>query len=96
VKARNSGTRSGADVIQLYVHDGHSKIDRPEHELKAFNRVRLNAGESKTVSFALDRSAFEYWNPSTKQWTLDPGSFEIQIGASSRDIRLKTPVQIAR
>ena len=59
-------------------------------------RIELNPGESKTVEFTLNNSAFQYWNPSTKQWTLDPGTFEIQIGASSRDIRLKAPVQIKR
>jgi len=96
VKVRNTGQRAGAEVVQLYVHDGHSKIDRPVHELKAFHRIELNPGESKTVEFTLNNSAFQYWNPSTKQWTLDPGTFEIQIGASSRDIRLKAPVQIKR
>jgi beta-glucosidase len=94
VVVRNTGHRPGAEIVQLYIHDGHSKVDRPIHELKAFSRVELSPGESKTVQFALPRSAFEYWSPQTKQWTLDPGSFEIQIGASSRDIRLKIPVQI--
>jgi beta-glucosidase len=96
LQVKNTGQRAGAEVVQLYVHDGHSKIDRPAHELKGFSRVELNPGESKTVHFVLDRSAFEYWSPETKQWTLDPGSFEIQVGASSRDIRLKAPVQISR
>jgi len=93
VKVRNTGQRAGAEVVQLYVHDGHSKIDRPAHELKAFDRVELKAGESQTIQFKLDNSAFEYWSPQTKAWTLDPGTFEIQIGASSRDIRLKAPVK---
>ena len=96
INVRNTGQRSGADVVQLYVHDGHSKIDRPAHELKGFSRVELNPGESKTIELQLDNSAFQYWSPTTKQWTLDPGTFEIQVGASSRDIRLKAPVQIGR
>jgi len=96
VNVKNSGPRAGAEVVQLYVHDGHSKIDRPIHELRGFSRVELNPGESKSVEFKLDPSAFEYWDPQIKQWTLDPGTFEIQIGESSRDIRLKTPVQITR
>lgn len=91
---KNTGQRAGAEVVQLYVHDGHSKIDRPSRELKGFSRVELNPGESKPVNLTLDRSALEYWSPQTKQWTLDPGTFEIQIGASSRDIRLKAPVEI--
>ena len=94
LKVKNSGSRAGAEVVQLYVHDGHAKIDRPEHELKAFSRVELKPGESQTVKLQLDRSAFEYWSPQTKAWTLDPGTFEMQVGASSRDIRLKAPVEI--
>jgi beta-glucosidase len=90
VVVRNTGSRAGAEVVQLYVHDGHSKIDRPIHELKAFNRVELKPGESKTLQFHLGRSAFEYWSPQNRQWTFDPGRFEVQVGASSRDIRLRT------
>jgi beta-glucosidase len=96
LKVRNTGQRAGAEVVQLYVHDGHAKIDRPEHELKAFSRVDLKPGETKTVALQLNRSAFEYWSPQTKEWTLDPDTFEIQVGASSRDIRLKAPIEITR
>jgi len=96
LKVKNSGSREGAEVVQLYVHDSHAKIDRPAHELKAFSRVDLKSGESKTIQLKLDKSAFEYWSPQTKEWTLDPGTFEIQIGASSRDIRLKASLEIAR
>jgi len=94
LKVKNSGSRAGAEVVQLYVHDGHAKIDRPAHELKAFSRVELQPGESQTIKLQLDRSAFTYWSPQQKEWTLDPGTFEIQVGASSRDIRLKAPVEI--
>jgi beta-glucosidase len=92
VNIRNNGQRAGAEVVQLYVHDGHSKIDRPVHELKGFQRVELKPGESKTVSFKLDRAALSYWNPATKAWQADPGTFEVQVGASSRDIRLRAPL----
>jgi beta-glucosidase len=96
VTIKNTGKREGAEVAQLYVHDGHSKIDRPTHELKAFNRVELKPGESQTVKFELDHSAFEYWSPKTKAWTAEPGTFEIQLGASSRDIRLRAPLKLTR
>jgi beta-glucosidase len=92
VKVRNTGSRAGAEVVQLYVHDGHAKIDRPTHELKAFNRVELKPGESQTVRFKLTNPAFEYWSPQTKEWTMGSGPFEVQVGASSRDIRLKAEV----
>jgi beta-glucosidase len=92
VNVRNTGNRAGAEVVEVYVHDGHSKMDRPIHELKAFNRVELKPGEMKTVQFSLQDSAFSYWSPEKKDWMMDPGTFEIQVGASSRDIRLKAPV----
>jgi beta-glucosidase len=54
---RNTGSRRGAEVVELYVSDGHSKVDRPTHELKGFRRVELNPGESQTLQFAPDRGA---------------------------------------
>jgi beta-glucosidase len=94
VLVKNTGSRAGAEVVELYVHDGHAKIDRPVHELKAFKRVQLKPGETKTVAFTLDRDAFSYWNPATKAWHADAGTFEVQVGASSRDIRLKGPIAL--
>jgi beta-glucosidase len=94
LKVRNIGTRAGAEVVQLYVHDGHAKIDRPVHELKGFKRVELKPGESSLVSFVLNRADFSYWNPVTKAWQADPGTFEVQVGASSRDIRLTAPAEL--
>jgi beta-glucosidase len=91
MQVRNTGSRPGAEVVELYVHDGHSKIDRPAHELKGFKRVELKPDESQTLRFILDRAAFSYWDPATHAWTADPGEFDIQIGASSRDIRLRAP-----
>jgi beta-glucosidase len=91
---RNTGSRPGAEVVQVYVHDGHSKIDRPAHELKGFARVDLKPGESHELLIRLDRSAFSYWSPEKKYWVLEPGTFEVQVGASSRDIRLKDQVEL--
>ena len=84
---KNTGTRAGAEVIQMYIRDLHSKIDRPAHELKAFRRVPLKPGESRLVHFTIDRDALSYWSPTKKGWVAEPGEFEVQIGASSRDIR---------
>lgn len=92
VDIRNRGKRAGAEVVQLYVHDGHSKIDRPVRELKGFQRVELKPGESRTVTFKLDQASLSYWNPATKTWQAEPGAFEVQVGASSRDIRLRAPL----
>ncbi|HSZ17601.1 MAG TPA: glycoside hydrolase family 3 C-terminal domain-containing protein, partial [Terracidiphilus sp.] len=91
---RNTGARAGAEVVELYVHDGHAKIDRPAHELKGFQRVELEPGETKAVEFSLDGAALSYWDPAMKAWHADPGTFEIEVGASSRDIRLRAPLKL--
>jgi beta-glucosidase len=94
VKVRNTGTRAGAEVVEVYVHDDHSRIDRPVRELKAFDRVELKPGETRTVQFSLQNPAFSYWSPEKNDWVMDPGTFEVQVGSSSRDIRLKKPVAL--
>ena len=94
VNVRNTGMRAGAEVVQLYIHDGHPKIDRPAHELKAFSRVELKPGETKTVQLTLDRAALSYWDPTTHSWKADPGTFEVQVGSSSRDIHLRAPLEL--
>ncbi|HUX27375.1 MAG TPA: glycoside hydrolase family 3 C-terminal domain-containing protein, partial [Terracidiphilus sp.] len=96
LKVTNTGKRAGAEVVQLYIHDGHSKIDRPTHELKGFTRVELVPGQSKLVYFSLDRAALSYWSPEMMDWTADPGTFEIQVGSSSRDIALRAPLVLAK
>lgn len=96
VDVKNTGAREGAEVVELYVHDGHAQIDRPAHELKAFSRVNLKPGEKKTVRFWLDRAALSYWSPDKKAWVAEPGTFEVQVGASSRDIRLRAQLVLKR
>ncbi len=91
---KNDGPRAGADVVQLYIHDPHSKIDRPVRELKGFRRVPLNPGETRAVHFTIDRDALSYWSPQQKAWVAEPGTFEVQIGASSHDIRLTAPLTL--
>jgi beta-glucosidase len=92
----NTGSQTGAEVVELYVHEDHAQIDRPVHELKAFQRVELQPGETKTVEFTLNRPALSYWDPKSKDWQIDPGTFEVQIGASSRDIRLRAPLRFGQ
>jgi len=96
LKVTNTGKRSGAEVVQLYIHDGHAKIDRPVHELKGFARVELAPGQSKTVQFNINRAALSYWSPDKKEWTAAPGAFEVEVGASSRDIRLRAPLVLKK
>jgi beta-glucosidase len=89
LRIHNSGSRSGAEVVELYVHDGHSSVDRPIQELKGFQRVNLAAGETKVVHFTLDRSAMAFYSTAKKDWVTEPGQFDVLVGFSSRDIRLK-------
>ncbi len=89
VQVKNSGSRAGAEVVELYVHDGHSSVDRPMQELKGFRRVELAPGESKTVHFTLDRGALAFYSTAKKDWVTEPGQFDVLVGASSRDIRMK-------
>jgi beta-glucosidase len=91
---KNAGTRAGADVVELYIHDPHSKIDRPLRELKGFRRVPLDPGETRMVHFTIDRDALSYWSPEQKAWIAEPGLFEVQIGTSSHDIRLTAPLML--
>lgn len=88
-RVRNSGTRPGVEIAQLYLHDVESSIDRPVQELKGFDRVKLAPGQSKQVTLTLDKSAMSFYDPAKKTWVAEPGAFEVRVGASSRDIRLK-------
>jgi len=90
LQVRNIGSRAGAEVVELYVHDGHSSVDRPVQELKAFDRVSLAPGESKDVQFTLDRSALAFYSTAKKDWLVEPGRFDVLVGSSSRDIRMKS------
>lgn len=90
VPVSNTGDRKGKESIQLYVRDVKSSVDRPYKELKGFKKVELNPGETKDVKFELDRSALSYFDADKHEWVMEPGEFEILIGASSGDIRSKT------
>ena len=85
---QNTGSCAGQEVVQLYLHDVHSSLVRPDKELKAFKKVMLRPGETRTVTFTLDRAALSFYDPGQKQWLAEPGEFEVLIGSSSRDIRL--------
>ncbi len=86
---RNAGNLAGKEVVQLYVHDVASTLERPDKELKGFEKVYLDAGESKIVEISLDNEAFRYYDPEVSEWVLEPGEFIIKVGPSSRDIRLE-------
>lgn len=94
VDVTNTGSRAGKEVVQLYVSDRESTVFRPVRELKGFEKVELEAGQTKTVSFTLDKRAFAYWNTQLHDWYVETGVFGIEIGRSSRDIVLSHDVTV--
>lgn len=85
---KNAGDRKGAEVAQLYVRCVQSRVYRPVHELKSFAKTTIEPGETSTLTLRLDDSAFAVYGPDAGKWLVEAGQYEIQIGASSRDIRL--------
>jgi beta-glucosidase len=92
---KNTGSRPGAEVAQLYVHQDNPGLPRPEKELKGFKKVLLQPGETQTVSIPLDDAAFAYYNPDKKSWVAEKGAFQILVGGSSRDLPLKDEFTLA-
>jgi beta-glucosidase len=85
----NTGKVEGKEVVQLYVRDEVASVMRPEKELKAFGKVSLKPGETKTVKLMLNQRALQFYDANKAAWVAEPGMFEVLIGSSSRDIRLK-------
>jgi len=90
----NTGKVEGAEVAQLYVSDPSAKADRPERELKGFEKVRLAPGETKHITLSLDARAFSYWDEANHKWTIDPGKFVLHVGDSSEDTMLNAPLTL--
>jgi beta-glucosidase len=86
---KNTGSRAGAEVAQVYVSEPGAKVRRPFEELKGFARVQLAAGETRQVSIPLDRRSFAYWDTGKHDWTVDAGSFVIRVGDSSVNLPLE-------
>lgn len=89
VDITNTGERAGKEVVQLYIADLKSSLPRPKKELKGFDKVSLEAGETKSVTFSIDREALSYYDDRTSEWVAEAGEFKVLIGASSADIRLE-------
>jgi beta-glucosidase len=84
----NSGRLKGTEIPQLYIKDVESSLPRPEKELKGFDRVSLNPGETKNVVLIISKDQLAFYDPGRHEWRAEPGEFEAEIGSSSRDIRL--------
>lgn len=94
VKIKNIGDVFGKEVVQLYVRDVESSVIRPEKELKGFEKVGLEPGEEKEVTFELNKRSFAYYNVDLGNWHVESGEFEILIGKSSKDIVLKETITV--
>ena len=86
VPVTNTGSRAGAETVQLYIRDVESSVERPFKELKAFNKVFLQPGETQQVSLTIDKSALSFYDDKSAAWTAEPGDFEALIGPSAGQI----------
>jgi beta-glucosidase len=94
VEVTNTGKRAGEEIAQLYVRDLKPVIDRPVRELKGFAKIALKPGETRTVQFMIKPRDLAYFDMPGRQWKANAGDYEIEVGASSRDIRLKKSVRL--
>ena len=90
----NTGRFAGSEVAQLYVGDEVASVPRPEKELKGYEKVRLEPGETKSVEIRLSPDAFAFYDMNRHDFVVEPGDFTISVGASSRDIRLSEKIRI--
>lgn len=94
VTVTNTGDRAGSEVVQVYVRPPASGTFRPAHHLGGFAKVALGPEESAQVEVVLDRRAFARWSPTRQDWVVDPGTYVLEVAASSRDVRASLEVQI--
>lgn len=94
VRIKNTGKTPGAEVIQVYVSDVKSSVERPLKELKDFKKILLQPGESQEVKFSLSKEAFQYFDEQKNKWTLEPGTFSIMIGSASDKICVQKEIII--
>lgn len=94
IPVTNTGSVAGAEVVQLYIQDAEASVDRPSKELKGFEKVWLEPGETKTVRFTIGRDALSFFDPEKHEWVAEPGTFKALIGASSADIRSEASFEL--
>ena len=87
VDVTNTGSREGKEIVQLYIGDEESSLERPVKELKGFKKVALAAGETKKVTFEITEDMLKFYDPAQKAWVLEKGDFTAYVGAASDDIR---------
>ena len=94
VTVKNTGTREGREVVQLYISDKKSSLPRPVKELKGFRKVKLAPGEAKEVAFTIDKEALSFFDDARHAWVAEPGKFEAIVAASAADIKGVVPFEL--
>jgi beta-glucosidase len=94
VTVTNSGDVTGKEIVQLYVKDEEASVQRPEQELRGFHKLELAPGESRQIQFVLSERDFSFYSKRHGQWIAESGDFQLLVGASSRDIRLRQRVTL--
>ena len=94
VNVKNVGKRAGAEVVQLYIHDVKSSIDRPYKELKGFQKIYLQPGENKDVNITIQKDALSYYDEATASWKAEAGQFEALVGNAADNLKLKKTFEL--
>ena len=94
VSVKNTGAREGQEVVQLYISDKKSSLPRPVKELKGFPKVKLAPGETKEVTFTIDKEALSFFDDTQHAWVAEPGKFEAVIAASAADVKGTVPFEL--
>ncbi|CZR55218.1 probable periplasmic beta-glucosidase precursor [Phialocephala subalpina] len=96
IPVKNTGSVEGAEIVQAYIHDEKSRLQRPEKELQAFTKVYLKPGETKNATLTLDKYSVGYYDTDLSSWIAEEGVFQALIGASSVDIREKCSFEVTK
>lgn len=96
VNVKNTGKRTGSEVVQLYIHDVNSSVDRPKKELKGFQKVYLQPGENKEVSITINKEALSFYDESSSSWKAEAGKFEALVGNTSDNLKLKKVFELKK
>lgn len=91
---KNTGTRAGDEVVQLYVKHVDSAVERPIKELRGFTRIALQPNETRTVQLPLKASELTYWDAAKQAYVVEPGKLNIMLGGSSADVRVEKTVMV--
>ena len=89
VNVKNTGCKAGAEIVQLYIHDVKASVDRPYKELKGFQKVYLQPGESKDVNITINKDALSFYDEATASWKAEAGQFEALVGNAADNLKLK-------